>query len=290
MSAVAGCAASPLDAIDAALAERLLAAALSSGGDYADLYFEHRSGADYVLEDGRIRTVGRGVTLGLGVRVLRGDATGYAYTEELDEARMTEAARTAAQIAASGAVPGPIAVRPVPLADRYRVTEPSLARPGVDKVALLRRPTPPHAPTIRASSASRRRWPRNGGGPGGHVRRPPGARSAADDPLRRVGGRRGRAAAARWPLRRRGRFGMEFFARPARAPRNTAAKRRAWRSDVARRRGARGPDGGRAGRGRIRDPAARGGGATAWRPTSTASARRITPTRSASRSRRRCAR
>jgi hypothetical protein len=40
-------------------------AALSSGGDYADLYFEHRSGADYVLEDGRIRTVGRGVTLGL---------------------------------------------------------------------------------------------------------------------------------------------------------------------------------------------------------------------------------
>ena len=47
---------SPLDAIDAALAERLLAAALSSGGDYADLYFEHRAGADYVLEDGRIRT------------------------------------------------------------------------------------------------------------------------------------------------------------------------------------------------------------------------------------------
>src|SRR6185369_5218954 len=79
-------------------------------------------------EDGRIRTVGRGVTLGLGVRVLRGDATGYAYTEELDEARMTEAARTA----------GPIAARPVPLADRHRVTEPPLARPGVDKVALLR--------------------------------------------------------------------------------------------------------------------------------------------------------
>src|SRR6187551_619677 len=129
---------SPLDGIDAAIAERLLTAALSSGGEYADLYFEHRSGADYVLEDGRIRTVGRGVTLGLGVRVLRGDATGYAYTEELDEQRMTEAARTAAQIAASGAAPGPIAVRPVPLADRYRVAEPSLTRPGVDKVALLR--------------------------------------------------------------------------------------------------------------------------------------------------------
>ena len=95
MTASAVTPASPLDGIDAAIAERLLSAALSSGGDYADLYFEHRSGADYVLEDGRIRTVGRGVTLGLGVRVLRGDATGYAYTEELDEQRMTEAARTA---------------------------------------------------------------------------------------------------------------------------------------------------------------------------------------------------
>src|SRR6185503_4943614 len=128
-----------LDAIDAALAERLLAAALSSGGEYADLYFEHRSGADYLMEDGRVRTVGRGVTLGLGVRVLRGDATGYAYTEELSEDRMLEAARTAAQIASSGAAPGPLDIRPVRLADRYPVSEPSLARPGVDKIALLRR-------------------------------------------------------------------------------------------------------------------------------------------------------
>ena len=46
--------------------ERYLAAALSDGGDYADLYFEYRSGADFLLEEGRVRTVGRGVTLGLG--------------------------------------------------------------------------------------------------------------------------------------------------------------------------------------------------------------------------------
>ena len=29
-------------------------------------------------------SVGRGITLGLGVRVLKGDATGYAYCEQLD--------------------------------------------------------------------------------------------------------------------------------------------------------------------------------------------------------------
>jgi TldD protein len=130
--------ASPLDAIDAATAERLLSAALGSGGDYADLYFEYRSGADFSFEEGRVRTVGRGVILGLGVRVLRGDATGYAYTEELSEDRMREAARTAGQIASSGASPGPLAIRPISLPDFYPVRQSSLERPGADKVELLR--------------------------------------------------------------------------------------------------------------------------------------------------------
>src|ERR687883_444636 len=101
---------SPLEQIDVAIAERLLAAALGSGGDYADLYFEYRSGADYLLEEGRVRTVGRGVSVGLGVRVLRGDATGYAYTEELSEERMLQAARTAGQIASGGGAPAPVAL------------------------------------------------------------------------------------------------------------------------------------------------------------------------------------
>src|SRR5262245_6372026 len=111
----------PLDQIDVVVAERLLSAALGSGGDYADLYFEHPFGADFFLEEGRVRTVGRGTTLGLGVRVLRGDATGYAYTEELSEARMLAAAETAAQIASSGGAPGPVAVTPRALPSFYPI-------------------------------------------------------------------------------------------------------------------------------------------------------------------------
>src|SRR5688572_31247634 len=116
---------SPLDGIDATVVEALIAEALSSGGDYADLYFEYRSGADYVFEEGRVRTVGRGVVLGLGVRVLRGDATGYAYTEELSEDRMIEAARTAGQIASGGGAPAPVALQTVSLPDFYPVAVPS---------------------------------------------------------------------------------------------------------------------------------------------------------------------
>ena len=84
--------ATPLDGIDTQTAARLLSVALSSGGDHADLYFEYHSSADIAFEEGRVRTVSRAIVLGLGVRVVRGDASGYAYTEELSEARMLEAA------------------------------------------------------------------------------------------------------------------------------------------------------------------------------------------------------
>src|ERR1044071_9683082 len=70
------------NAIDAQLAHRLLGIALEAGGDYADLYFEFRVSADYALEEEQIRALGRGITLGLGVRVTKGDATGYAYRSE----------------------------------------------------------------------------------------------------------------------------------------------------------------------------------------------------------------
>ena len=128
-----------LDRIDAHITERLLKGALASGGDHADLYFEYRSAGDISFEDGRVRTVGRAVVLGLGVRVVRGDASGYAYTEELSEARMLEAARTAGQIAASGGAPRPVSLVTRALPNFYPLFELSLDRPGEEKVALLRR-------------------------------------------------------------------------------------------------------------------------------------------------------
>ena len=220
---------SPLGGIDAGLAERLLAAALDSGGDYADLYFEHRSGADFALEDGRIRSVGRGVTLGLGVRVLRGDATGYAYTEELAEDRMLEAARTAGQIASSGQAPGPIAVRPVTLADRYPVAEPSLDRPGADKVALLRRADAAarayDARIVRVEASLSEEWREvlvvTSDGHFARDRQPMirfGVSAVAEEVGQSDGSGPGRTQRQSGRSGGAGRFGMEFFARPGQSP------------------------------------------------------------------------
>jgi TldD protein len=113
----------PLAGIDAVVAEQLLGEALAAGGDYADLYFEFRCGADFVLEETQVRSVGRVLVVGLGVRVLRGDATGYAYTEELSAARMSEAARTAGQIAAAGGQVTPMALTLIQGSDTYPVPE-----------------------------------------------------------------------------------------------------------------------------------------------------------------------
>jgi len=125
-------------AIDTVLAQRLLTEALSAGGDYADLYFEYRVTADYGYEEEQVKTVGRGVSVGLGVRVTKGDATGYAYTEDLSWDRMAHAARTAGQIAAGGGAPAPVDATPVVIGDLYPVTAPSLGTTAEDKLALLR--------------------------------------------------------------------------------------------------------------------------------------------------------
>ncbi|HXX67174.1 MAG TPA: metallopeptidase TldD-related protein [Polyangiaceae bacterium] len=125
-------------AVDAALAGRLLEVALARGGEYADLFFEYRAAGGLVFDEGILKTASRGVSMGLGVRVLKGDATGYAYVERLDWDAMRRAAETAAQIA-SGGGSVPLAAQAVEIPRRYALEEVSLDVPGVAKRHLLER-------------------------------------------------------------------------------------------------------------------------------------------------------
>src|SRR5512143_3891227 len=79
--------------------EKLLSIALGRGGTFADLYFEHETTSSLLLEEGIIRTASAGVTSGLGVRVVAGERTGLAYTDDLSAPAMARAAETAAHIA-----------------------------------------------------------------------------------------------------------------------------------------------------------------------------------------------
>ena len=78
---------------------RTLQAAMERGGDFADLYFQHQTSTFLLLEDGDVNRAYTSVDLGVGVRVVVGDQTGFAFTEELTAESLEKAARTAASIA-----------------------------------------------------------------------------------------------------------------------------------------------------------------------------------------------
>ncbi len=73
--------------------------AMSAGGEYADLYFEYLSTSAISIDEGIVKSATEGVTLGVGVRVLSGERTGYAYSDDLSPEKIRKAARTAACIA-----------------------------------------------------------------------------------------------------------------------------------------------------------------------------------------------
>ncbi|MBI9073019.1 MAG: TldD/PmbA family protein [Melioribacteraceae bacterium] len=73
--------------------------ALSKGGDYCDLFFQH-SISNYIgLEDKSVNRAYSDISYGVGIRVLKGDQTGYSFTEEITPNAMKLAAKTAANIA-----------------------------------------------------------------------------------------------------------------------------------------------------------------------------------------------
>src|SRR5258708_2868671 len=125
--------------IDSTICERLLSVALAKGGDYADLFFEYRAGGSFVFHEGILKSASRGVSMGLGVRVQRGDATGYAYVEDLTWEAMKRPAETASQIAISGHGSQPVHLRDVVASARYELPAPSIDSPGEAKRALLER-------------------------------------------------------------------------------------------------------------------------------------------------------
>jgi len=79
--------------------ERTLATALRGGGDFAEVFAEDRRATNARLDDGRVEELVSGRERGAGVRVVRGETTGYAHTADLSEQGLREAADAAAAAA-----------------------------------------------------------------------------------------------------------------------------------------------------------------------------------------------
>ncbi len=119
--------------------KRVLNAALRNGGDLAELYLENTEQLQLGLDDQKLETAKQGSDVGGGVRVFYGNTAAYAYTDDLSEAALIEAAQTAAAAARGSSEPRVV----VDLTKRNSPLNFTIARPydgmkTADKATILR--------------------------------------------------------------------------------------------------------------------------------------------------------
>lgn len=86
--------------------DRILSVALDRGGDFAEIYAEFSVINGISLEENRIRQAEAGISQGIGIRVIAGEKTGYAYSERFEIEDLITAAKTASFISADSGAPG----------------------------------------------------------------------------------------------------------------------------------------------------------------------------------------
>ena len=123
--------------VDQRLVSRVMSELTASGADAADLYFQHARSNSLSLKDGIVSNANADIQQGVGLRVVIGEQTGYAFTEDLTLASMLAAARTASAIASGSRVVAPQAFTPCDLGNLYTISVP-WADVGIDqKLPLL---------------------------------------------------------------------------------------------------------------------------------------------------------
>lgn len=103
--------------------KQVITAALGQGGDYADLFFENTFSNYLILMDGAVNRTVSDIDFGVGVRVLAGDRTGYAYTENTALKEMLKAAKTASRIAQGGGKVPAININKTAFTNHYPVLQ-----------------------------------------------------------------------------------------------------------------------------------------------------------------------
>ncbi len=126
------------------LDEAKLAAALGVIGEHriddADLYFQITRHEGWSLEEGIVKSGSFGIDQGVGVRAVAGEKTAFAYSDDISEASLLDAARTVRSIAAAGQSKRVKVGRAPKIATSralYAPTDPIATLDSVQKVALL---------------------------------------------------------------------------------------------------------------------------------------------------------
>jgi len=98
---------------------------LPADADDGDLYLEHSSTESLALEEGRVKHVSASTHQGMGARVIKGEASGHAFTDRLDTAALQDAGKSARAIADSGQNRAPVAIHNLPTPSLYQAINPA---------------------------------------------------------------------------------------------------------------------------------------------------------------------
>ncbi|WP_283685339.1 TldD/PmbA family protein [Dysgonomonas sp. Marseille-Q5470] len=114
--------------------------ALGKGADYADIFFEHTFSNSISLRDGEVNRAASNIDFGVGIRVVSGDQTGYAYVENTEITELLKAAKTAAGIASirsKGITP--IEIKEKHFRNHYKIERPWLDISVADKKSFVQK-------------------------------------------------------------------------------------------------------------------------------------------------------
>jgi TldD protein len=117
----------------------ILGNALGGSVDLADLYFQYARQESFSLEEGAVKSGSHAIARGFGARVVAGERTGFAYSEEIGPAQVAEAVSMAGAIARRGEdAATPVAITAAaPAAPLYTGVDPIAGLTDGEKVALL---------------------------------------------------------------------------------------------------------------------------------------------------------
>ena len=130
---------------------KLLRTACSRGADYGELYFEHTIQNAITMEEGIVKESVKSISLGVGIRAVKGESTGYAFTEDLSPEKMLEAASTAAAIADQPKEIEPVRIESAGFENHYPIGELTTGTALERKIAWIReaeRTASEHDPSI----------------------------------------------------------------------------------------------------------------------------------------------
>ncbi|MBF0343280.1 MAG: TldD/PmbA family protein [Nitrospirae bacterium] len=121
------------------LCSDLISTALSSGGEYADVYFEHKTPLSILMEDQRIEKISTGTECGVGIRVIFGSGTAYAYTNDMDAKSLHECAMTVSRAVKHGKASQIVDLTRLRPAVDFEILQPPDTVPMDRKIALITR-------------------------------------------------------------------------------------------------------------------------------------------------------